>query len=351
MTFGPDHYVPVLKAKRAEKAALQVMPAGLCANITPLMEIVTRTGEKALDKHIATVFKCFRAAVERYPRCLIDAREIADDGPAGAQAVFDRAANEGVVFTPVTGITRTADVGPALAHFHNGLAIRLTRKEFEDGVIPTGLPQFMLTHNLDHATVDMIVDLGPVDDMVPSGVRALASAFLNDVPFQAQWRTLTISSCAFPMSMGVVARNSHGTVERMDWNMWLNGLHARRGTLARLPTFSDCAIQHTKGVEGFDFRTMQATAAIRYAGRQDWLLIKGVGTRSLPASNQYPALAQQLVYGPLRPFFAGAGHCPGCAGMQEAANGKAGFGSLEAWRRLGTIHHLTTVAQALAALP
>jgi len=351
MTFGPEHYVPVLKAKRGEKKALQAVAASLCARITPLLEVVKRKNEKTVAIHIATSFKGFQEAVHRYSRCFIDAREMEPDGVVAAQAVFDCAVAEGVVFTPVTGITRTADVLPSLAHAGNGLAIRLTRKEFEDGVIPHGLPQFMVAHNLNPAAVDLIVDLGPVNIMVQPGVRALASAFLNSVPDQRLWRTFAISACAFPDSMGIVARASHDSVERMEWNMWRQDLHANRGTLTRLPTFSDCGIQHTKGVEDFDFRTMQPSAAIRYTLDQVWLLIKGVSTKLTPPSQQFPGLADQLVHGHLSHSFAGAGHCPGCAGIQNAADGEAGLGSLETWRRLGTIHHLTTVAQALAALP
>jgi hypothetical protein len=250
----------------------------------------------------------------------------------------------------VTGISRTADVAAALAHSSNGIAIRLTRKEFETGAIPREIPRFMANHGLDHARVDLIIDLGPVDRMVQDGVCSLASLFLAAVPEPRRWRTLTMSCCAFPKSMGVVERDSDKRVERMEWRVWRDSLYANRGTMVRLPTYSDCGIQHTEGVEGFDFRTMQASAAIRYTLREDWLLIKGVGTRSNPASLQFPELARRLVHGPLRREFAGEPHCLGCAGMKAAADGAGRFGSPGVWRRIGTIHHITTVAQELAGL-
>ena len=40
MTFGPGHYVPVLKVKRGEKSALQLVDFDLRKHITPLLEIV-----------------------------------------------------------------------------------------------------------------------------------------------------------------------------------------------------------------------------------------------------------------------------------------------------------------------
>ena len=110
-----------------------------------------------------------------------------------------------------------------------------------------------------------------VDDMIPAGVESLTNAFLDDVPDHASWRTFTVSACAFPTSMGGVERHSHQFVERADWIAWRNNLHGRRGQLARLPSFGDCAIQHLQGVEGFDPRTMQGCPAFNFRSLpRDW---------------------------------------------------------------------------------
>jgi hypothetical protein len=120
--------------------------------------------------------------------------------------------------------------------------------------------------------------------------------------------------------------------------------------LPRLPTFSDCAIQHPRGVEGFDPRIMQVSASIRYTLPEDWLLLKGESTRFKQPSVQFPDLATRLVYGHLRSHFRGATHCEGCASIKAAADGAPRFGSAEAWRRLGTMHHISTVAEQLRVL-
>lgn len=352
MTFGSDHYVPVLKVKRGEKAALQAIAAPLRSRITPLLEIVERSPDKAptIGGHLDTAFKDLATAVSTYRRCLLDAREIAPDGPSAAADVFGRAVASGVQFTPVTGLSRTEDVAAALSHRDKGLAVRLTRQEFEEGALAARLNAFNATHGLGHAEVDIIVDLGPVDDLVPAGVARLAKGFLDAVPDQSLWRTLTVSACAFPASMGVVDRNAHGFVMRSEWKVWLNELYLNRQHLARLPTYSDCAIQHPKGVEGFDFRTMQRSASVRYALLEDWLLIKGEGHRATPLSEQFPELATQLAYGHLRGHFAGPTHCSGCESIKASADGAPRLGSPEVWRRLCTIHHITRVVEQLGAL-
>ncbi len=350
MTFGPHHYVPVLKIKRGEKKALAAIEPSIRQRITPLLEIVERTG-KTLSDHLETAFKDLAGSVSPYARCFLDAREIAPDGPAGAQAVFSQASAADIIFTPVTGISRSADVAAALSHRTHGIALRLTREELEAGGLAIGLAGFMSQHELSPEEIDLVVDLGPVDEMVVDGIIAFTDTFLREVPHKTRWRTFTLSACAFPKTMGGVDKHSYDLVDRSEWAAWRDNLHSRRQALQRLPTFSDSAIQHPMGVEGFDPRTMQVSAAVRYAKQNEWLLIKGESTRRTLPSEQFPALATQLVYGHLKSHYAGAAHCEGCRGIKAAADGQPRFGSAEAWRRLGTIHHITTALQAVQSLP
>jgi len=350
MSFGPSHYLPVLKVKRGEKKALTQISPTVRRHVTPLLEIVERKENKSVEEHRDTAFAKLAESVAPYSRCFLDAREIEPDGEPAAAAVFERASAEGITFTPVTGISRSSDVLPALQHRAHGLALRLTREEFEAGHLPQRLRAFTEEHGLNRGETDLLVDLGAVDDLITPGIRALAEGFLSAVPDHSEWRTFTVSACAFPRSMGGVDRHSHDLVERADWLAWRDGLHARRAGLPRLPTFSDCAIQHPIGVEGFDPRYMPVSASIRYTLEEAWLLIKGESSRQTLPSVQFPRLATQLVYGHLKNYFARETHCAGCASMKAAADGTPGLGSATVWRRLGTIHHITRVVQDLAAL-
>jgi len=356
MTFGPAHYVPVLKIKRGEKSALQLISKTAQARITPLLEITERkalTGEKPpeLANHLKNAFTKLDSAVAPFERFFLDCREIAPDGAAGASDVFKRATVLRTPFTPVTGISRVADVKAALIHRRYGIAIRLTRAEYEAGRIPGDLPTFMRKNGLKPVETDLILDLGPVENMIVPGIQSLARGFVDEVPDPKQWRTLTVTSCAFPQSMAVVDSSSHALIERVEWQAWLLGLYGNRTDLPRLPTFSDCAIQHPRGVEGFDPRIMSASASTRITTGDQWLLIKGVSTDSVLASVQFPSLATQLVYGHLqKQHWAGDRHCAGCAGMKLCADGGPKVGTPEVWRRLGTLHHLTCVAEQVGAL-
>ena len=353
MTFSSRHYVPVLKLKRGEKQALSHISPGLRPYVVPLLEVVERKQAPTVDKHLTTGFRDLATSLQGYSRCLLDVREIEPDGISGANEAFDRALTAGIQFTPVTGISRAADVPPAIGLSNaRGVGIRLTRQEFEKHLIPNDLNRFLSAYGLTPDRVDLIVDLGSIDTLITAGAIALTQAFLAVVPNKSQWRTLTVTASSFPISMGVVNRNSSGRVERSDWLAWRIGQFERRATLARLPTFSDCAIQHPVGIEDFDPRFMRVSASIRYASGDDWLLIKGESTRTNPPSIQFPQLATQLVYGRLQAEYAGPSHCYGCKLIKDSADGTQGLGSAEVWRRIGTIHHITTVVQDdLGSLP
>ena len=176
MTFGPSHYVPVLKVKRGEKKALELVALDLRAHITPLLEIVEwqKSKEKpTLSSHLDTAFKGLAKSLRLYPRCFLDARELAPEGPSAAEQVFTRAAGAGIPFIPVTGISNRADTSAALSNSERGLlAIRLTRAEFEAGDLSYSLPAFMARHGIGFEDTDLIVDLGPVDDMVTEGITS-----------------------------------------------------------------------------------------------------------------------------------------------------------------------------------
>lgn len=345
------HYVPVLKNKRGERQALRAVTAVVRSQVVPLLEFVECTAERAWPAYMSNSFRGLAETVRCYSRCLLDLRELSPHGEEAAREIFQRVATAGIAFTPVTGVSRTIDVRPALQHRSGGLALRLTRGELEAGRLGRAIGGFLIRHAIAPEEIDLILDLGSVTELVVPGVQALTAAFLSEVPESPRWRTFTVSASAFPLSMARVGRRSHDTVERVEWLAWRDGLFANRAGLQRLPAYSDAGIQHPRGVEGFDPKIMQVSAAIRYTAADAWLLVKGESTRQVPPRVQFPDLARQLVSGQHRRLYCGAAHCAGCAGMQAAADGAPRLGSPEKWRMLGTIHHITTAVEQLAALP
>ncbi|MDP2316300.1 MAG: hypothetical protein Q8P41_25605 [Pseudomonadota bacterium] len=356
--FGPDHYVPILKVKTAEKAAMYKLPASVAARVTPLLEIVVRKEVPesrtkpaylpSVDEHLDKAFKGLRKAVNSFNRYFLDCREIAADGHQAAVSVFESASRLGTPFIPVTSISRNADVAAALAHRTHGIAMRLSREEFESGTLPTAVPSFLKKHGLNACDVDLIIDLGAVDQMIASGIAERTEEFLAEVPDHASWRTFTLSACDFPGTLKMDAGDEDDPVReasfaRHQWTHWCTARRANGAFLARTPTFSDCGIQHRSGVEGVT-RKISPAAAIRHSSADSWHIAKGKRIRGNPP--QFPGLARKIIDA----TSAAGAHCPGCAGLHKAAANHEGFGNLMKWRELGTIHHITVTVESLAAL-
>jgi hypothetical protein len=254
---------------------------------------------------------------------------------------------------PVTGLSRPpAETAAALAHGRRGVCLRLTQDELKRGSLSSDVTRFLTRHHLTPAGVDLVMDMGPLEDMVVAGVAALADTFMRAVPQPTKWRTFTLAGTAFPKTMGIVETNKHLRVERLEWVVWRDHVRSRKPAWPRLPTFGDCGIQHPLGVEGFDPRTMQASPTIRYLARDHWLLVKGQSKRRVKLRLQFPQLAAKLAPGgALNSYFAGDTHCGGCQKVVACAANTPRLGSAEKWRLIGTAHHITSVVEQLTALP
>ena len=105
-------------------------------------------------------------------------------------------------------ISRHADTNAVMNHGTHGVALRLTRDEFE-----TRWPVDRSSGVLGRAPrpqegrdgYSSYVDLGPVDDMIAEGVAAFSTAFfLSDVPDHARHggRRHDHSACRLPAEHG-----------------------------------------------------------------------------------------------------------------------------------------------------
>lgn len=359
--FAHQHYVPVLKSKKGERDALGVIVDAVKDRLTPLIEIddvpcdaETSEPTRDLEQHCKLNVDELARTWGTTRKLFLDPQLVApSQGPGGvdgSEYAFQRAGAAGLQFIPVVGLRRTKpEVAAALKHSQRGLCVRLEEDDLADPQLAATLSQFLQSPGgeRDHGDVDIVVDLASVVDQPVHRVEMLARMYLTAVPHIKSWRTLTVAASAFPQTLGAVQRQSTTTLERTEWLAWAR-LHAGRGSLVRMPTFGDYAIQHPFVMEGYDPRYMPPSANIRYTLDDEWLILKGQSVRRAPGKAQFQALAQALTSDAR---FMGQGHCKGCAEAHACAGGAAGYGASAPWRRIGTTHHLTHVMSQVAALP
>lgn len=359
--FNAKHYVPILKGKEGEFAALRSLDASTKDALTPMIEITAvpwdytnDQPQRTLDEHLRPIAdKILRSWLPERP-IFVDVRWIpgtdtVDDGRTALSYVLDDARAKGLTVIPVTGFGRSpqyrTSVKNAIATDGNGVCLRLERDDFAT-VSGAYLDAFLDDLQVNPETVDLVIDFRDIIQGQDSTLALAAQAIISNLPHIEKWRSLTLSASAFPINLSGVPANTTFNAERTEWLLW-QSLRARRSAIPRFPTFSDYAISHPDVPDDVDPRTMRMSANLRYTASEYWLLLKERNVKNY-GFDQFNDLCRELVS---RPEYSGRGFSWGDTFIDDRASNQESPGNATTWRRVGTSHHLTFVTRQIASLP
>ncbi len=353
----PDiFYVPILKWRQGEYRAVRDLDPAVVAAMLPLAEIPPVSWDwendcpaKTLDEHLANIPEQFekhwaggRIAVD-LP--YIEQSDRLAGGVHPLTGLFDGFRQEGVTAIPVIDSAADADYSAAakaaIARDGHGAMVRVVDDDFADPNFAANLMARVAELGLTPATVDLVIDLGPVHADSETRTVMAGVAQLGRVPHPTAWRTLTLAAGAFPTDLSACAPGSMSEIVRTDWRVW-QGVRAQLAGLPRTPLFGDYAVAHPEPSD-VDPRIMTRSASIRYTADDKWLVPKGRSVKKHGAV-QYQALCQQLV---ADKRFSGASFSYGDRYIDACATGTASTGNATTWRQVPTNHHLTFVVTQL----
>lgn len=363
MTFDHRHYVPILLTKRGERSALRELNPALKPQMTPLFVVSpvdwnfdldepNKTVDdhvRGLGKELAACWGAGRAAVDLQ---FIDAGALMADGSHPLVSLINEGDQHGAQLIPVVSMGRDQAYRQAasqvVAHGQRGACVRLDSNEWPSATGMQLLDALLTELNIHPAEVDLVLDLSDEVAGAPGLSLTAARNELIVLPNVQQWRSVTVAGAGFPKQLSEIARGVT-PIARVEWILHQALLAGPR--LPRTPTFGDYAIAHPDPSVNVDPRYMSISASIRYTIDDAWLVAKGQlfkGSGGLGSGGAAIQPLAQAIVSDQR--FAGTGHCGGDDWLAAAANGASG-GNPEAWRRIGTLHHLTHVAKAVATLP
>lgn len=354
-------YVPMLKGKEGEFAALEVLRADVKEQLMPFIEIpdvpydyANERPSKTLDEHIAGV-------PERLRRCWLDAplylhlpwtasEERIQDGRVALEPVLAECVSLDVRAVPVVWRASSSDqlavAGRYAATTGTGICIRLLVEDFgEDIDIETEIERLVSSlGGIELNDIDLVIDLGDLGTQANRDVLIARSVF-SMIPESHRWKRIILAAASFPEDLSEVTAATIRTLPRREWALW-KILQRRPNLLPRQDlVFGDYAIAHPIPKE-LDPRIMQMSASIRYTTPDDWLVIKGRNVRQY-GFDQYFELCKELIE---RPEYCGREFSWGDRYIDDCANGMTGPGNATTWRKVGTNHHLTLVIQELARM-
>lgn len=354
-------YVPVLKGKEGEYGALEALLGDVRNQLMPLIEVpdvpydYTNEGSaKSLEEHVSGIAERLRKCWQDRPLYIdlpwLEDEERLGDGRIALEAALSDCERERVNAIPVVSRRKSADYLAAASRYSattkRGTCIRLLVSDFgEDVDVEAELGRLLGRLGVpDPSTIDLVLDL---EDLGQDTGRAalIARSVFSMIPTKDEWRRIVLVAASFPEDLSDVDAETVTTLPRREWDLWKT-LQKRPGLLPRRDMiFGDYGIAHPVTKE-LDPRTMRMSASIRYTTPSNWLVLKGRNVRQY-GFNQYFELCKKLVE---RPEYAGSDFSWGDRYISDCAEGMTGPGNATTWRKVGTNHHLTMVADQIANL-
>ena len=353
-------YVPVLKGKGGEYAALAGLKPATAARITPMIELQPvpppprPTAKKPhprprpLDRHLTQNFT--RAILQNWgsssPVWIDLAATDAMPRLAGGHAaryVLDDARTIGAQAVPVLTLHASAgyvaEATLALGRDQRGVVLRLRGRDFSSpGTLAADISALLAALGVGERSVDLVLDVGAV--AAPPAVQAMtAASFINLVPNIRRFRSLTLTQSAFPDSLSQLAYDSKTTIDRDDWLTWQ--MLVSTGNAKRQPQYGDYGPSGAGAALPY-----RGTPNIRYALDTQWLVLRGGTTRtSGTVTAQHFALAKKLRGDKL---WMGRGFSAGDEYIYLCRPGSGGPGGATQWRTVAVNHHLELVVTQMA---
>jgi len=359
--FNHHHYVPIVRWKRGEQKALELMDPSVKAGMTPLIEIppITWDFEKELpkitiDEHLSGVGQKVNKAWGRNAPIFVDAYQVCieDDermqsGQHPLEYIIDDLYSEGLTAIPVTGISRGANYQDAVKNviqkYNNGYCLRLDDDDLDNLDPFINWSKSFFGQGLN--TIDLLIDFKYIDPKYESRMLRLVSGSVATIPNLTEWRTFTICGTSFPKDLSKIPTGTVGAIRRSEWHIYKKIMQT---SLLRYPAFGDYIISNPEYIE-VNPRLMQMAAGIRYSTKDEFLVFRGYSIRN-PKYNgwgQALELTKQIVR---HKDYSGRYYSYGDEYIYNCSIGEVSTGSPEVWRRVGTNHHLTLVVNELSNL-
>lgn len=353
-------YVPILKGKEGEYAAMEALAPEIKNQLLPLIEVpaipydfANDAPAKTLDEHIRSIPDRLRRAFGATPFYLdlpwFKEDELVSDGTTAMAAVLRETSRNGSSAIPViyrdSPAANLLSIKEHASSSANGICVRLLVSDFEDDVnIDDEVVRLLANASPDGSAVDLILDLEDLG--ANAGTASLvARSIFQMLPLKTRWRRITLAAASFPEDLSDVSAATIVTLPRLEWHLW-KSLQKRPSALPRPDLiFGDYAMAHPVG-KSLDPRTMRMSANIRYTTDDEWLIIKGRNVRQY-GFNQYFELCRLLVD---RPEYSGRDYSWGDGYIADCAEATQGPGNATTWRKVGVNHHVTLVTRGLANL-
>lgn len=357
--FNSDHYVPILRGKAAEYAALGETTDETKDLLTPLIELPpiawdpddgeSDSPDRSIAKLANTVDRRWGSGRPFFLELgLIPSEPAIAGGVHPVEYVFDDCRSKELEAIPVTSPGRDdafqAAVGEAVKADARGACIRLSGEDFDD--VESAIEEtdgLLGRFGIERNDTDLVLDFGAVSVEQVGPMVLAAVAVINSILHLDEWRTLIWAGTSFPSVQNYRPRTIN-TADRGEWHIW-QGIRSR-GSLPRKPSFADYTINGVQSDYDVSAAFYQSSPNLRYTADDNFVIWKAKHPRH--GFDQFNEICKSAIQ---RTEFREAGFSEGDAYIARCAEDKDGPGNATKWRQAGVNHHLASVADQIANLP
>lgn len=346
---------PILRWKRGEQSALSQLSDSQKNSVIPLITIPGHSYDPPLDESVDSNFdnriikdaERLTSAWDGYT-VSVDLNAIDPDARCENNehpvTLFFQTLSTETDAHPVLTPDSDDEFIDAVADLQIDPVFRLTPDDLASPEIGNIITSQLRACQTSADRCDVIIDLGYVSTIGRSVLTARGA--LSSLPFFNDWQSITLASGSFPANLSQFSVGDH-LVERIEVAIWT----AVTQSLTRSIEYGDYATIHPIPVEeSLDPRTMNPSASVRYTHDDDWLLLRGEGTRNRGGRgfSQFQDHAVALVQ---RPEYRGPDFSYGDFKISQIAQGIDGNGNLETWVTIGINHHIAEILDQFSNFP
>ena len=351
-------YVPILKGKEGEFAALETLPPAVKPLVTPLIEVPGVPFDFALGRSARSLDEHTRSVLERMSKSwganefylstpYFGEDEHLADGRCALDFLLSECKKRDLRVIPVISPRSSDACFKTLFERKNHdetVCIRLSTSDFTEDVDTDEVLSDLL-QRIGRGSVnglDLVVDFGDLEFEDAIAAFMARSVLAMPVPLNEAWTNVIFAASSFPKDLSSVGPNSITLLPRREWKLWKE-IHGKRSAIPRNLVFGDYAISHPTQRE-LDPRTMRMSASIRYTAPNDWLIVKGRNVNQY-GFEQFFELSKSLTQ---KPEYCGSNYSWGDRFIFDCAEGISGPGNATTWRKVGVNHHIAFMARQLA---
>lgn len=336
-------YVPMLKTKRGEFAAIEHLSDSVKDHIKPLFTLTLDDAEKralALSSDITKRWgnRPFYIDLNRSNPSLI----------LKGQSLFDHVLielkTEQLDYTPIIDVHNPeSDIINHIVSVGTSACIRVDVNSFNSQTI-SSINAIINVLNLNNKKIDILID-HQSDTRTDRSAQAFdISTYYNLIynNFHMFVDKIILGGSSIPEELPRDNYSPYGINHRIFWQGYSEFITNNK--LERLPVFADYSIVYPHEPEHLDF--INANSKIRYSFDDQYLFVVGETIKE-EGHEQNHDLADKLISSG---HFMGGNYSWGDKYIVDCAAKNVGCGNMETWIKVGHNHHITLAARQNANL-